>query len=340
MNLYELDHIEQQYDGKTVLCMDRLTIAPGAVLGLAGPNGSGKSTLFKLLGFIEPPTRGAIRFKDRPAGIYDAAVRSSVTLLSQDAYLLKRTVYGNVAYGLHVRKERGDYGRRVAQALEWVGLAPDLFAGRPWYALSGGEARRVALAARLVLRPEVLLLDEPTTSVDDISAARIKEAAMRAHREWNATLIIASHDMPWLRDICDDVLHLMRGKPAGTGHPTFVYGPWQARDVGRVSSPLSEQEHFLASPPPADAETAVAAIDAGRLRLLEKEAALPLEHHGIKGLLTGLTCRRAGGPVLASVAVGPLSFTVLLAGGQAGAHAFHPGQTVMVAYRPSDVVWH
>jgi tungstate transport system ATP-binding protein len=96
-----------------------------------------------------------------------------------------------------------------------LGLDPDTFARRQWDELSGGEAQRVALAARLVLNPRVLLLDEPTASVDARSSELIRSASLRARNDWGTTLVIASHDREWLYDVCDEVLHLFKGVPAG-----------------------------------------------------------------------------------------------------------------------------
>ena len=128
---------------------------------------------------------------------------------------MKRSVFNNVAYGLKLRGNGRKIATKVDEALTLVGLPGQVFARRPWYALSGGEAQRVALAARLALKPSVLLLDEPTASVDAASAQLIKEASLRARSQWDATLIVASHDWQWLYEICDEIWHLFKGKIFG-----------------------------------------------------------------------------------------------------------------------------
>jgi NAD(P)-dependent dehydrogenase (short-subunit alcohol dehydrogenase family) len=100
----------------------------------------------------------------------------------------------------------------VAQALLKVGLDPARFSHRSWRELSGGEAQRVALAARLVLEPKVLLLDEPTASVDRESSELILRAALDARDRWGTTLIIISHQLTWLRQIADRILSMDYGK--------------------------------------------------------------------------------------------------------------------------------
>jgi tungstate transport system ATP-binding protein len=208
--LYAIKELSQAYNGRTVLNIDYLAIPRRSIIGLTGPNGSGKSTLLRILGFLEDPMRGEVIFEGKPCSSRHNGIRRKVTLLPQEPYLLKRSVHANVAYGLKVRGRRNT-GDRVAQALKLVGLSPERFGQRSWHELSGGEAQRVALAARLILRPEVLLLDEPTANLDAESTKQIKEASLAARRDWGATLVIANHDMNWLQSICDKILTFSDG---------------------------------------------------------------------------------------------------------------------------------
>lgn len=209
--LFRLEQVRQCYGGRTVLAVDALTINRHAIIGLAGPNGGGKSTLLRILAFIEDPAAGAVIFEGRPCGTKQPEVRRKVTLLAQEPYLLDRSVQANVAYGLSVRGET-KIAEKVHRALDTVGLFPARFSKRMCHELSGGEAQRVALAARLVLRPSVLLLDEPTASLDTESAQRIKAASIAARKDWGATLVIASHDMAWLKSVCDQILYMENGR--------------------------------------------------------------------------------------------------------------------------------
>jgi len=205
--LVSLRNATQSYSGRTVLSVDALDVMPGAIVGLAGPNGSGKSTLLRLLAFLEPPASGEILFQGRPASTRPGAVHRDVTLLVQEPYLLKRSVFSNIAYGLKVRG-KNDIPAKVHRAMELVGLAPEQFARRQWFELSGGECQRVALAARLVLKPRLLLMDEPTASLDEKSSRLVREAALFARNELGTGLVTASHDMTWLRDVSDCILHM------------------------------------------------------------------------------------------------------------------------------------
>ncbi|NCC24376.1 MAG: energy-coupling factor ABC transporter ATP-binding protein [Deltaproteobacteria bacterium] len=216
----ELRGIEQQRNGRTVLSVDEFSLNQGEVVGLAGPNGSGKSTLLAILCLLEAPVRGRVFLGGRQWDFFRAVPRD-VTMLDQSPLLLKRSVRDNVAYGLRLRKVSGqELIRRVDESLSMVGLDPAVFAGRSWMELSGGEGQRVALAARLALRPRVLLLDEPTASLDEDSANLVQEAVIQARQEWGTSLVIASHDLDWLQTVADRMVRLRRGKIVEDFRPT------------------------------------------------------------------------------------------------------------------------
>lgn len=205
--LYELENVERRYGGRLALRLPQAVVPPGSVTALTGPNGAGKSTLLRLLAFLEQPDAGVIRFEGRDARQIRPPLRQA-TLLLQEPYLLKRSVFYNVASGLKFRGDTDNLDARVGEALEMVGLEPARFARRRWFELSGGEAQRVALAARLALRPKALLLDEPTSSLDVASAALVKDAALLASRLWGAAIVVASHDRAWLDKVCDAEVRL------------------------------------------------------------------------------------------------------------------------------------
>lgn len=208
--LYELVDVTQRYGDRVVLRIPALSLAPGTITGLAGPNGGGKSTLLRLLAFLESPVTGEVRYRGEPTLGREFALRGEVTYFPQEPYLLKRSVRANVGYGLVIRGVP-DVRERVETALVAVGLDPARFAPRAWRELSGGEVKRVALAARLALRPRVLLLDEPTANLDRDSAALVRRAVLAAREEQGTTLVISGHDQAWLDTICDKKLYLRDG---------------------------------------------------------------------------------------------------------------------------------
>ncbi len=217
--LYEISGIEHTY-GEFTLRIPELKIERGSAVGLSGPNGSGKSTLIRLMSFLEKPDNGKIIFNGR----IDNRLRA--TMMHQDPYLLKRTVYDNVSYGLKAANDYKDIKKRTADALERVNLNHTKFMHRKWFELSGGEAKRVALASRLILKPEALLLDEPVANVDTESSRAIINAVKWMREEHSTTLIISSHDLTWLNSVTDHIWKLYNGKLAGSGNANLIPGPW------------------------------------------------------------------------------------------------------------------
>ena len=332
--IFEVSSLKHSYAGKTVLEIDRLSIEPASIVGLIGPNGSGKSTLLKIIGLIERPTRGEVRFRGRLVEPFSENARFSITLVPQEPFLMKRSVFNNVAYGLRLRGEGGDVVDQVYEALSLVGLNGEDFARRPWYALSGGETQRVALAARLALKPKVLLLDEPTASVDSASAQLIKEASIRACQDLGTTLIVASHDWQWLYEICDDILHLFRGKISGTGRETIIFAPWQQLEPGKWGKILSDKQQLIVTTPPYPEAAAV--IEA--LTIDRDGASVSGQDIVLEGTVTRLSLEKKMGWVFATILAGDLPFTVRLFA-QNRVQTIYPGKTIHIRYRIDQVRW-
>lgn len=193
--LYELTGITKRYGPRTVIAIEHLTVLPGEVLALVGPSGAGKSTLLRLLNFLEAPSSGELRYcgtgVSHPPGPA-LAVRREVTTVFQRPVLLSRSVAENVVYGLRLRGERNG-ATPVARLLDKLGLSP--LADAPARALSGGEIQRVALARALILRPRVLLLDEPTANLDPANIAIIEEMIRAENEERGTTIVIVTHNI-------------------------------------------------------------------------------------------------------------------------------------------------
>ncbi|MDJ0782569.1 MAG: ATP-binding cassette domain-containing protein [Desulfosarcinaceae bacterium] len=334
--IYQLDNITQRYAGKTVLHLPELSLEGPAIVGLIGPNGSGKSTLMRILGFLQAPTSGEVRYRGRPARPFDPAVRFAVTMLPQEPFLMHRTVAANIAYGLKLRGNGGDLEARIAEALDLVGLDPAAFARRQWYQLSGGEAQRVALAARLALTPRVLLMDEPTARVDEASSQRIQAAALEARRERGTTLVIASHDWEWLYSICDTVLCLFRGQLIGGAKGNLIRGPWEVDDRGSYLRRLNGGQLFRVPPPPADEAVAFLAPEAVALNPLE---AGPTGHAHLKGILTRLALEPNHRQLTATIMVGDLALSARLTVERVAEQQLYPGRTVTLSYTPASIRW-
>jgi cell division transport system ATP-binding protein len=190
-------------------------IGPGEFVLLTGPSGAGKTTLMRLLYGDEHPTEGTVEVLDRDVPTLRrsdvAALRRSIGVVFQDAKLLPgRTVYDNIAFVLRaLGTPRGEITARVSEALRAVGLSPR---ARAFPAqLSQGEAQRVALARAIVLRPPLLLADEPTGSLDDAMAAEIHEVIKQI---WAAgtTVVLATHQARLAAVLRRRTLVLERGR--------------------------------------------------------------------------------------------------------------------------------
>jgi len=334
--LYQVRDLERRYGANLALRVERLDIQGGSIVGLAGPNGSGKSTLLRILALLDAPTTGRIAFDGRADNLSDPALRRRLTLLDQTPYLLQRSVFDNVAYGLRVRRETSQLSARVEESLNWVGLNPENFIQRPSNQLSGGEAQRVALAARLILKPKVLLLDEPTANVDAANAALILAASLRARQEWKTTLIIASHDLAWLFEVADEVLNLFQGRLAGSGVINLLPGPWAQDRQGHCTFPLPDGQRLILPPPPSGA--VLASVRPEDLIILPGRPQGG-ETNLIQGEVAQLNLERSSGQVLVSVALGRFSLIVRVNQNLMADLALHPGGQVWIRLEPTSVRW-
>lgn len=184
-----------------------LTLEQGPRTVVMGPNGAGKSLLLRLLHGLLPPSAGAVRWGDaRPT----EAVRRRQALVFQRPVLLRRTVSANLRFVLRLRGcPRDERAARLDRVLALAGLT-DLV-DRPARALSSGEQQRLALARAMILEPEVLLLDEPTASLDPAAAGEIEALIAAAHGR-ATKIILVTHDVGQARRLADEVVFLHRGR--------------------------------------------------------------------------------------------------------------------------------
>ena len=335
--LYELRNVIRRYGERVALQVPALDIQAGQIVGLVGPNGSGKSTLLRLLAMLDPPDEGILRFHGEDPWADSEKSRREVTLLLQDAYLLKRSVFDNVTYGLQVRGERKDLRKKAAQALSWVGLDPAAFCRRKWHQLSGGEAQRVALASRLILRPRVLLLDEPTASVDTLSGSLIQEAVMQARAEWGTTLVAVSHDLPWLYDVADELVALYGGRVTRRGPENLIAAPWKRQDDGFLLRTLSDGQTVVA--PPAEGDVTVAALDPSSVLVSGERPGALSAQNVLKGVVTQMAFENGSGKVLVKILCGSLPLTARVTRRALEQMGIHPGQEIWAIFKASSLDW-
>jgi len=191
------------------LSVEHLVLQPGLIYALTGANGSGKSTLLRVMALLTPPFEGTIEFSGNKTN-NPAQQRQKVTLVEQSPYLFKGKVIDNLSYGLKLRGiDNNERIRRITTTLANVGL--EGFEQRQAKELSGGEIQRVALARALALKPELLLLDEPTANIDS-SSLQGYESLLRDLPKYGVTVVFSTHDLSQSQRLGDQVLRLENGR--------------------------------------------------------------------------------------------------------------------------------
>lgn len=191
----------------TVLDHVSLEVATGEVVALLGPSGSGKTTLLRVVAGLHRPDTGRVHIDG--TDVTDvAAHRRSVGLVFQDDQLFPHhDVGGNIAFGLRIAgRTRHEQAARVTELLELIGLPG--FARRRVESLSGGEAKRVALARSLAPRPTVLLLDEPLSGLDPELHDRLAVDLAALLRATGTTAVMVTHDRGEAAAVADRSVHL------------------------------------------------------------------------------------------------------------------------------------
>jgi cobalt/nickel transport system ATP-binding protein len=227
--MFVLENVTVELGGKAILRDVSLSIAPGERVALLGVNGAGKSTLLKLLDGLVHPATGTLRWRGETldaralaGAAFRRRFRSQVGLVFQnvDAMLFHPTVFDELAFG---PRQLGvaDVGPRVRGWAERLGIAPLL--DRPPFELSGGEKKRVALAAVLCLEPEVLLLDEATAGLDPASQALLVDLLEELPE---LTVIASTHDASLAGDLGTRAVLLAPDRPGVLydGPPQGLFG--------------------------------------------------------------------------------------------------------------------
>jgi ABC-type Fe3+/spermidine/putrescine transport system ATPase subunit len=210
--------LRRRYGNRDVVDIAHLFVMPGEVLAVLGPNGAGKSTLFRLLLLLERADAGRVLLDGRDATPGDAGARRRMAGVFQRPYLFDGTVSDNVAYGLRARgADAKDCALRTREALAWLGI--EHLARARVRTLSGGEAQRVALARALVLEPDVLLLDEPTASLDIAARRRFREDLSRLVRRHAKCVLLITHDPADAFTLADRIAVMEGGRIVQTGTP-------------------------------------------------------------------------------------------------------------------------
>ena len=199
-----------------------LTIAPGELVTLLGPSGCGKTTTLRMIAGLEDPSEGSITIGEEDVTHLPAEKRDVTMVFQSYALFPHMNVRANVGYGLKVaRRPRTEIVERVTEALMLVGL--EAYADRAVDALSGGQQQRVALARALVMKPRVILFDEPLSNLDAKLRHHVRAEIRALQQRLGLTAVYVTHDQEEALAISDRVVVMNAGRIEQQGSPSELY---------------------------------------------------------------------------------------------------------------------
>ncbi len=203
--------IRKDYNGKAVLKGCSAAFDDHRTCVLMGPNGCGKSTFLRICALLEQPDTGEVAFfSDESPVRQDLLLRRKITLVLARTGIFNTTVFRNVAYGLSIRGiDKKEIEQRAKDALSFVGL--EHLRNRHALTLSTGETQRLGIARALAVNPEVLFLDEPTASVDEVNTEIIESIIQNMKKDGRGLVIMTTHDRNQAERLADRLFVIRQG---------------------------------------------------------------------------------------------------------------------------------
>jgi spermidine/putrescine transport system ATP-binding protein len=353
--IIDVRHVTKSFGSFTALDDVSLTIRAGEFFSLLGPSGCGKTTLLRLLAGFDQPTTGTISIAGQPMVGVPANHRPTNMVFQNYAIFPHLDVVQNVGYGLRkLRLDAAETQPRVGDALAMVALS-GLGARRP-HELSGGQRQRVALARALVMRPKVLLLDEPLSALDKKLREHMHVELRQLQRAVGITFILVTHDQEEALTLSDRLAVMFQGRIAQVGRPEAIYQQPERRVVAEFIGGMN----FLPATVTADTAATVT-LDIAALG----PATIPRPAHlnGTRTLTVGVrpermtllvdegavAARTTQGQVTNAAYYGDMTYYyVALAGldepvivsmrNTVGRRILQPGETVGVGWAPESLV--
>ena len=229
-----LDHVSYTYMPDTPYQREALrdislTIAPGEFIGIIGHTGSGKSTLVQHLNGLLQPTSGSAKVDDidlKGKTAEQKLIRQRVGMVFQypEHQLFEETIFDDIAFGpRNLGLTADEVMQRVEEAMERVGLSPAEYATRSPFRLSGGQMRRVAIAGVIALKPEYLILDEPSAGLDPRGRDEIFEEILQLYHSTGMAVVLVTHNMEDVARLAKRLLVMNRGRIEFDGKPADLF---------------------------------------------------------------------------------------------------------------------
>ncbi|RHQ98979.1 ABC transporter ATP-binding protein [Peptoclostridium sp. AF21-18] len=217
--MLKLQNIKKSFDGKEVLKDISIEVGDGEIVSILGPSGCGKTTLLNIILGLTNPDSGEINFNGEDITKVSMEKRGFNIVFQDYALFPNLNAYQNITYGLK-NKPGISTQEEIDDFINLLGLKEHL--NKKIEQLSGGQKQRVALARTLVMKPKILLLDEPLSALDGVIKESIKERIKTIAKEFNLTIIIVTHDPEEALTLSDKVLIINQGKISQYGNPENI----------------------------------------------------------------------------------------------------------------------
>jgi tungstate transport system ATP-binding protein len=207
-----LHGVTRRVGQKTILKDIDMEVKAGETLAILGPNGAGKTSLLRIIDLLDQPDEGSVFIEGKDAWAGDRLdIQRSMAMVFQKPVPFSMSVYDNIAYGMRLRKmSRGTIDEAVCTALRLLDMeGKERQRAR---SLSGGEAQRLAFARAYVLKPKLLLLDEPTANLDPTNAGIMERAIRDINKRYGTTIVLVTHNMHQARRLAEKSAFMMYGE--------------------------------------------------------------------------------------------------------------------------------
>lgn len=231
-------------DGTQALKNINIEIEKGEKVAIIGPNGAGKSTLFSHFNGLTEPTSGCVKIEDKPISFEKdelLKVRQKVGIVFQDPndQLFAPTVKEDIAFGpMNLGLSYDEVEKRVEDALKMVGM--ENYEDKTPHHLSGGQQKRIAIAGIIAMKPELMILDEPTAGLDPDGVEKVLNIMNQLNEE-GMTLIISSHDIDMISKYADKIFVLYNGEIIESGNKNKIFSDMEVLKKAHLRTPITTE---------------------------------------------------------------------------------------------------